>query len=90
MKNKTKNKKQRVLAFMKAKHETAQPFVGWCLSPLKLQTRVPLMERCTRYNITPVFSINKTDRPDIAEILSEVALNTTTLTTKCYVCILPS
>ena len=48
------------------------------------------MERCTRYNITPVFSINKTDHPDITEILSEVALTTTTLTTKCYIFILPS
>ena len=55
------------------------------LSPLMLWFRVPLMVRCTRYNImwkfvrqvggTPVSSTNKIDRHDIIEILLKVALN---------------
>ena len=47
----------------------------------------PARARCTRYNIvtwsrswfspgTPIYSYNKTDRHDIAEILLKVALNT--------------
>ena len=65
------------------------------LSPLKLCVRMPLMARCTRYNImwltagqwhwfspgTPVSSINKTDLHDITEILFKVVLKTKTLTT---------
>ena len=44
----------------------------------------PAQARCSRYNImwiaagrrvSPVFSTNKTDRHDIAEILLKVALN---------------
>jgi hypothetical protein len=62
-----------------------------CLSSLKLWVRVPLMARCTRYNImwssfattcerSVVFSrfTNKTDRHDINEILLKVTLNTIT------------
>ena len=63
-----------------------------CLSPLKFWIRTPLMARCMRYNIekvcqwlatcqwfslgTPVSSINKTDRHNIAEILLKVTLIT--------------
>ena len=54
-----------------------------------LWVRIPLMERCTRYNImrsnlsmtrcrSVVFSTNKIDHHDIAEILLKVALNTIT------------
>ena len=53
-----------------------------CISPLTLWVRTPLMTRCTRYNImwynlwvSVVFSINKTDRHDITEMLLKVALN---------------
>ena len=64
-----------------------------CLSPLKLWVRIPLMTRCTRYNImwnslsvtTPVSSTNKTDFNDITEILLKVALNTITLSLLCNV-----
>ena len=63
-----------------------------CLSPLKLRVQIPLMARCTRYNImwssfstagqwfTLVSSTNKTDCNDVAAILLKVALNTITLT----------
>jgi hypothetical protein len=58
---------------------------------LRLWVRIPLMARCTRYNImwsslSVVFSgysvspTNKTDCHYIAEILLKVALNTITLT----------
>jgi hypothetical protein len=50
-----------------------------CLLPLMLWVRNPVMERCTRYNIspgTPVSSTNKTDRHHITEILLKVVLNT--------------
>ena len=66
-----------------------------CLSLLKLWVLIPLMEKCTWYNImwwtlsvtcdrSVVFSINKTGRHDITEILLNVALNTITLTTLNY------
>jgi hypothetical protein len=51
-----------------------------CLSPLKLWVGIPLMVRCTQYNImwfslgTAISSTNKTDRHDIAEILLKVPL----------------
>ena len=67
-----------------------------CLSPLMLWVLIPLMVRCTRYNImwyslsvtcgrSMVFSgyssfTNKTDYHVITEILLKVALNTITLT----------
>ena len=58
-----------------------------CLLPLKLWVQIPLMARCSWYNImckvcwwffpdTLVSSTNKTDRHDITEILLKVALNT--------------
>ena len=54
-----------------------------CLSPTKVWIRIPLMARCTRYNImwkclsvNPVSSTNKSDRHDRDEILLTVALNT--------------
>ena len=60
------------------------------LSPLKLWFPIPLMARCTRYNIIyviklvcdlqqvsgfPVFTTNKTDCKDITEILLKVVLD---------------
>ena len=60
-----------------------------CLSPLKLRRRIPVMARCTRFNImfvsdlqqvsgflhgTPVSSTNKTDRQYITQMLLKVAL----------------
>ena len=65
-----------------------------CLSPLMLWVRISIRARCTtlydkvcRWLATgrcffpgsPVSSTNKIDRHDIAEMLSKVALNTTTL-----------
>ena len=61
------------------------------LSPLMLWVRIPLMASCTQYNImwysllvtcgrSVVFSTNKTDRHDIAEIFLKVTLSTITLT----------
>jgi hypothetical protein len=69
-------------------------FCNQCLiSSLKLGVGIPLMVRCTGYNIcqwlttglwfspgTPVSSTNKTDRDYITEILLKVALNTIALT----------
>ena len=40
-----------------------------CLSPQKLWIWTLFMTRCTRYNITPVSSTNKTDHNYITEIL---------------------
>ena len=64
-----------------------------CISPLTLLSGIPLMARCTRYNImwynlsvrwfslgTLVSSTNKTDYHDIADILLKVVLNTIALT----------
>jgi hypothetical protein len=67
-----------------------------CLSPLKLWVRIPLMTRCSQYNIiwsrlsvtcdrSVVFSVSstyKTDCHHITETLLKVALNTTALTPK--------
>ena len=66
-----------------------------CLLPLKLIVRIPLMARCTRYNIDkvcqrlaagrwfspgiPISSTNKTDHHEITEVLLKVALNTITI-----------
>ena len=69
-----------------------------CISPLTLWVRIPLMERCTRYNImwyknsvtcgrSVVSSTNKTNRHDITEILLEVSLNTITLTLHYLFCL---
>ena len=62
------------------------------LTPLRVCIRIPLMARCTRYNINkvcqwrvigrwlspsiPIFSTNTTDFHDIFEILLKVVLNT--------------
>ena len=64
-----------------------------CLSPLRFWVRTLFMARCTRYKVcqwlatgqwfssgTPIFTTNKTDRQDIAEILFKVVLNTISLT----------
>jgi hypothetical protein len=64
-----------------------------CLSSLKLWVQIPLIARCTRYNIVcqwlatgrwfspghQVSSINSTCLHDITEILLKVALNNITL-----------
>jgi hypothetical protein len=66
-----------------------------CLLPLKLIVRIPLMARCTRYNVDkvcqrlaagrwfspgiPISSTNKTDHHEITEVLLKVALNTITI-----------